>query len=84
MFLKKFGITELKYVCPVEYRKPEMHSKLLSITNTKQFIGFYKYSMPFIHFWLSFLFYYFGYVARRRETSVIESLIITYIILNYI
>ena len=82
LYLKKFEINDLKYICPVEYRNPEIHQKILKLTNSWRFIAFYKYTMPFIHLWLTFLFYYFGYSKRRNETNIISSLIFTLIVIN--
>lgn len=83
IFLEKFDIESLKYICPKEYKKPELHQKVLELTNTSSFISFYKYSQPFVHFWLPVLLYYLGYTKNKNKvTNVIESLIITTLLVS--
>ena len=79
-YLKKFDIESLKYICPVEVKDPKYHKRLLEITNTKTFVGFYKYSQPFVHFWPILLIYYLGYYKKPKKTNLLESILFNLIV----
>lgn len=82
LYLKEFDLESLKYICPREYKDKSSHNKLLEVTNQPNFINFYKYSQPLVHFWLPVLFYYLGYSKNpNKHTNIIESLIVTYLIM---
>ena len=83
LYLKKFDIESLKYICPVEIKDKKMHKRLIEITNSKTFVGFYRYSQPFIHFWPLVLIYYLGYFKdKNKNTNLLESILFNIIILG--